>query len=83
MARFQRCLDARSRSSYATDGAFLGDDVLYRYGSELAMGMTMLRARFLDADAYQLAVWDGLPALGEAGTAVDVATWRAAGLLVA
>ena len=45
VARFQRCLDAAIEVTYATDGAFLGDDVLYRYGSELAMGMTMLRAR--------------------------------------
>ena len=61
---------------YATDDAFLGDDVLYRYGSELAMGLALLRARYLDADAYQLAIWDGDPAGGRAGTAIDVATWQ-------
>jgi class 3 adenylate cyclase len=28
---------------------------------------------------HQFAVWDGLPARGEAGTAIDVALWRSAG----
>lgn len=74
--RFQRCLDAATTVSYATNDAFLGDDVLYRYGTELAMGLALLRARYLDAEVRQLAVWDGGAALGDAGTAIDVATWR-------
>ena len=59
--------------------AFLGDDVLFRYGGELAMGLALLRARYLDAEAWQLALWDGGPAQGAAGTAIDVATWRGTG----
>ena len=55
------------------------DDVLFRYGSELAMGLALLRARFLDAEVRQLAVWDGGGAHGAAGTAIDVATWRRGG----
>jgi class 3 adenylate cyclase len=62
--------------SYATDGAYLGDEVLYRYGAELAMGLALLRTRYLDAEVDQLAVWDGGAARGAAGTAIDVATWR-------
>src|SRR5208282_2871677 len=64
---------------YATDDACPADDVLYRYGAELAMGLALLRARYLDADARLLAVWDGRPARGEAGTAIEVATWQRAG----
>ena len=64
---------------YATDDAFQADDALYRYGSELAMGLALLRARYLDADVRQLALWDGGPSLGGAGTATDVATWRRSG----
>ena len=75
-ARFRQCLDAATAVSYATDDAFLGDDVLFRYGAELAMGLALLHARYLDADVRQLAVWDGGPAHGAAGTAVDVAAWR-------
>jgi Adenylate and Guanylate cyclase catalytic domain len=77
--RFQRCVQAATSIRYATDDAFLGDDVLFRYGSELAMGLALLRARYLDADARQLAVWDGEAAAGAAGTGLDVATWRHAG----
>lgn len=77
--RFRRCMAAAASISYATDDAYLGDDVLYRYGTELAMGLALLRARFLDAPVRQLAVWDGGPAAGEAGTAIDVATWTSHG----
>ncbi len=77
--RFDRCVERASAVSYATDDAYLGDDVLYRYGAELAMGLALLRARYLEADAEQLALWDEGPALGAAGTAIDVATWRARG----
>ena len=76
VTRFHRCFAAAKTVTYATDDAFLGDDVLYRYGSELAMGLALLRGRYLDAEVRQLAVWDGGPAIGEAGTAIDVATWR-------
>ena len=74
--RFERCLDAATAVSYATDDAFLGDDVLYRYGSELAMGLALLRARYLDAEVRQLAVWDGGPPPARPARAIDVATWR-------
>ncbi len=76
--RFEHCLDAAASVRYATDDAFLGDDVLFRYGSELAMGLALLRARYLDADVRQLAVWDGGSANGAAGTAIIVATWQLA-----
>jgi len=77
--RFHRCLDAAMVVSYATDDAYLDDDVLYRYCSELAMGLALLRARYLDAEVQQLALWDGHGPSGDAGTAIDVATWRGAG----
>jgi Adenylate and Guanylate cyclase catalytic domain len=78
--RYERCLSAATAVSYATEDAYLGDDVLYRYGSELAMGLALLRARYLEADVRQLALWDGGPPLGAASTAIDVGTWRRHGL---
>ena len=60
--RFDRCIAAAAAVRYATDDAFLGDDVLFGYCSELAMGLALLRARYLDADVRQLALWDGGPA---------------------
>ena len=79
--RFHRCIDAATTIQYATDDARGSDDVLFRYGSELAMGLALLRARFLDAQARQLAVWDRGGAHGAAGTAIDIATWRRGGRL--
>jgi class 3 adenylate cyclase len=76
------CLAAATAVSYATDDAFLGDDVLFRYASELAMGLALLRAGYLDAEVRQFALWDGGPAHGAAGTAIDVATWRHSGRAV-
>jgi hypothetical protein len=78
-ARFDRCMRAAAAVSYATDDAFLGDDVLYRYAAELAMGLALLRGGYLEAEVRQLALWDGGPALGAAGTAIDVAAWRRRG----
>ena len=77
--RFHRCMDAASTVHTATDHKLHGDDVLYRYGSELAMGLALVRARHLDAEVFQFAVWDGGAADGEAGTSIDVATWGRTG----
>ena len=77
--RFHRCLGAATSVTYATEGAYLDDDVLYRYCADLAMGLALLRARYVDAEVHQLALWDGAPATGIAGTAVDVASWRSTG----
>lgn len=81
--RFERCLAAAAEVRYATDGAFLGDEILLRYGGELAMGQALLRASFLDVEPWQLAVWDGEPADHAAGTAIDIGTWRRGGRRVA
>ena len=78
--RFEHCLRSAKSVDYATDGAYLDDEVLYRYGSELSMGSAILRARHLDTSVEQLALWDGGPAAGDAGTAIDVATWNRRGL---
>jgi len=77
--RFSRCLDRAESVTYGTSDAYLGDDVLYRYCSEIAIGLTLVRARWLDAEVHQFALWDGKPARGEAGTAFDVALWQGTG----
>jgi class 3 adenylate cyclase len=73
--RFERCLAAAETVSYATVDAYLDDDVLYGYCAELAMGLALVRARHLDSDAHQLALWDGEAPTGVAGTAADVDRW--------
>jgi len=77
--RFDRCVDAARDVTCATEGSLLEDDVLHRYGGELAMGRALLRSRFLGSEARQLALWDGGPAAGDAGTAIDVEIWARGG----
>ena len=77
--RFRACLEAASTVTYATEDAYLGDDVLYAYCARYAMGLALLRARYLDAEASQLALWDGISSAATAGTAADVEAWRATG----
>lgn len=76
--RYHRCLALAASVEYTTEEAYNGDDVLFGYSSELAMGLAILRARHLDAPLAQLAVWDRVPSRpgAEAGTAVDVERWR-------
>jgi adenylate cyclase len=77
VTRFRRCLAKASSVTYGTLDASTEDtDALYAYGGQLAMGLALLRAGFLATQAVQLAVWDGKPARGVAGTGADVATWR-------
>jgi hypothetical protein len=77
--RFQRCLGSAESVNYATVDAYLDDDVLYAYCAELAMGLALVRARHLDSDVHQLALWDGDAPTGVAGTAADVARWETTG----
>lgn len=75
-ARFDACLSRATSVTYATEDSYLGDDLLFAYAAQLAMGLALLRAKFLGATVRQVAVWDGRPAPGMAGTGADVAFWR-------
>jgi adenylate cyclase len=77
--RFRRCLDAATTVTQASDSAYLGDDVLFEYASRLAMGAALNRARQLESNAWQLAVWDQIDDPGGVGTSGDVRAWREAG----
>lgn len=79
LARFDACLARAASVTFATEDSYLGDDALFAYAARLAMGLAVLRAAYLDTGAEQLALWDGSPPVGVAGTAVDVAAWRALG----
>ena len=77
---FERCLQQAATIRYATEEQHLGDDHLFAYGSQIAMGLAVLYARHLHANVRQIAVWDGAPGDGAIGTAADIALWRRAGL---
>jgi class 3 adenylate cyclase len=82
-ARFETCFKAARTVTYATTDEYLGDDSLFGYASRIAIGLALLRARFLDTEARQVAVWDGAGVGGSdrtAGAAADVRVWRQHGL---
>lgn len=76
--RFEHCYRAAEATGavhFATEDRYLGDDHLFGYCSQLAMGLALLRARHLSAAAEQMVVWDGIPSAGPAGTTADMAIW--------
>ncbi|MGI9648398.1 MAG: TRAFs-binding domain-containing protein, partial [Acidimicrobiia bacterium] len=77
--RFERCLAGAASVELATTGEYLDDPVLFDFCARIAMGDALLRARNLEADAHQVAVWDRVASSGTAGTAIDVASWANTG----
>ena len=75
VARFEACLRAARTVTVVNDALPGEEDVLFRFGSRVAMGMARLRAQGMESRSVQVAVWDGLDA--PTGVAADVADWRA------
>ncbi len=73
--RFRWCVERATMVNFTTEDRYLGEDQLFRYCSQLAMGLARLRARYLDTKVEQVALWDGQPPVGPVGTATDVALW--------
>jgi len=78
-ARYQAVRAAASSTTFASEIEFFGDPAQYGYASRMAMGMSRLRAEHLAGEAIQLAIWDGRPSNGPAGTGADVAAWAEQG----
>lgn len=72
-------LDAQDRVLYVTEDDYLGDDNLFLYADEFAMGLALLRADHIDAEAQQLTVWDGKRTDATAGTYKARETWATTG----
>jgi adenylate cyclase len=78
-ARYDDARKAASSVTFATQMRCVNDDEQFVYCSKLMMGLARLRARVMYADTFQLAVWDGAPPNGGAGTASDCAEWARQG----
>ncbi|HYN46006.1 MAG TPA: tetratricopeptide repeat-containing protein, partial [Allosphingosinicella sp.] len=78
-ARFRACIERAASVVRASETEFFGDPRQYGYGSRMAMGLARLRAAHLAGDSVQVAIWDGKPSHGAAGTGADVAAWKAHG----
>jgi hypothetical protein len=79
VSRFQRCFDRAASVRYASQDPYVGDEQVFAYASQIAMGCAVLRAQTLSTQAIQAAVWDGHPAVGPSGVAVDLAYWAQGG----
>ncbi len=77
--RYIRARDAAASVTFATQIQHSDDDELFAYCSKLVMGLARLRAGVMQSEVFQLAVWDGRPANGVAGTAADCAEWERQG----
>src|SRR5436190_6166904 len=53
--RFEACLQRARTITYATEDSYLGHDWIFSYGSFVAMGLAVLRSRFLDGSVRQVA----------------------------
>lgn len=77
--RFERCLGSAVEVVTAVDSEHLDDPTLFDFCARIAMGDALVRARQLEAEVWQVAVWDGVDTGKVAGTSVDVARWRSSG----
>jgi class 3 adenylate cyclase len=78
LQRFNNCFK-QVRVIHATEGEYVGDGQVFAYASRLAMGLAILRAQQLCADAVQLAVWDGQKTAQIAGSWADMSEWTSRG----
>ncbi|WP_156402052.1 adenylate/guanylate cyclase domain-containing protein [Caulobacter sp. Root1472] len=77
--RFEQCFTRAASVRYASQDPYAGDEQVFAYASQIAMGCAVLRAQTLATEAIQVGVWDGHPAAGPAGVAVDLAYWAKGG----
>jgi class 3 adenylate cyclase/tetratricopeptide (TPR) repeat protein len=77
--RFERCLFQAASVRYASSDPYLGDEQVFAYSSQFAMGCAVLRAQTLSTKAVQLAIWDGHPGAGPAGVHSDLDYWSRSG----
>lgn len=79
IARYEKAREAAASVTFATQMRCVDDEEQFAYCTKLMMGLAQLRAGIMQADTFQLAVWDGAPATGAAGTAADCAEWARLG----
>lgn len=80
LPRFEACRKAAKSVSFATPGAYVGDDNQFAYNTLYAMGLAVLRSQKRQCDAVQLAVvsdsFASFSATGIAGTKADMKLWQ-------
>ncbi len=73
--RFHACIRQANTVSFATESDFLEDESLFGYCSDVAMGMTIMRANSLGVSPMQLAVLNPNLAKSSRGTINIINKW--------
>ncbi len=76
VGRFHDCLARATSVRFAAKDSYIGDDRVFAYASQYAMGAAILRANSLATHAVQIAVWDGKQSSHNAGTSRDIEYWQ-------
>ena len=79
VARYEKARDAASSVTFATQMQWVNDDQQFSYCAKLVMGLAQLRAGVMQADTFQLAIWDGEVTTAIAGTSAHCAEWAELG----
>jgi class 3 adenylate cyclase len=78
--RFYDCIKGAHSVSCATESNFLGEEAPFKFCSDVAMGMAIMRANSLNTKLMQIAVWDNVEANpGSGGTYSNIAKWKELG----
>ena len=79
VSRYEKARNAANSVTFATQMQWVNDDQQFSYCAKLVMGLAQLRASVMQADTFQLAIWDGAPTAAVAGTAAHCAEWAELG----
>ena len=77
--RFEFCLARAQSVRLAGKDPYAGDDRVFAYSSQYAIGCAVLRAESLETEAVQLALWDGQGGDADVGVGADVTYWSRTG----
>lgn len=77
--RFHDCIKGAHTVSCATESDYLGEDSLFKFCSDVAMGMAIMRAKSLNTKLEQLAVWNQNDPNKNSGTYLNLAKWKELG----
>jgi len=77
--RFIRCFEAAETRSFVSDGPYVGDPSQFTFGTEVARGLAVIRAKPTDAEPIQLSVMQAGAQRLAAGTAYEADLWQRLG----
>jgi class 3 adenylate cyclase len=79
VARAENVMSRCSQRIQASEGKYLGDDLLFDYANCIIMGKALLRSSMLETTPVLLAVWDMRKSAPTGGTSDFVRTWKRKG----